>query len=88
MLIENMKSAQGNKVPNQFILTDRKGVQYFQSYESMIAVIKNDVITLDKTYWNYSVTTSKYRNIFTGLDTKQTKQGIKDGTIKLANLNK
>jgi hypothetical protein len=67
---------------------NNKGTQYFQSYESMIAMRKNGIIALDKTYWNYSVTTSKYRNMFTGLNTPDTKKAIKDGSIKLVDLNK
>ena len=45
-------------------------------------------ITLDDYYWNYSRTTSKYRNMFLNETTEETKRKIKDGTYKLANLNK
>ena len=36
MKVENMTSSQGNKVANQFLITDN-GDEYFQSYKSMIA---------------------------------------------------
>ena len=60
----------------------------FQSYDSNIAYRDYlSVLYLDKRYWDYSLTTSKYRNQFTGLTTAQTKAGIADGSIKLVNLN-
>ena len=42
MKVENFTSHAGNKVANQFIITDNDGicpVRYFQSYSSMIAKI-------------------------------------------------
>ena len=37
--------------------------------------------------WDYSKTTSKYRNIFLNMTTKETQEEIKNGNIKTANLN-
>lgn len=86
--VENMISHNGNKVPNQFIITDKKGNRYFQSYDTIIAKIdKKGSVTLDKEKWNYSSTTSKYRNLFLGEDTKETKEKIKNKIYKLKNLN-
>ena len=87
MKVYNMESSQGNKVPNQFII-EHKGKEYFQSYNSLIAVKENGKITLDEYYWNYSRTTSKYRNEFLNELTDDTRKKIKDGTYKLTNLNK
>ena len=44
MKAENMTSSSGNKVANQFVITDEKGAPYsqgvyFQSYKSIIAFI-------------------------------------------------
>ena len=50
MKVYNMESSQGNKVPNQFII-EHKGKEYFQSYNSLIAVKENGKITLDEYYW-------------------------------------
>lgn len=63
MKIENMKSTKGNKVANQFIL-EFGNYTAFQSYSTLIAVYdhKNDTLYLDEK--KYSVTTSKYTNIF------------------------
>lgn len=63
MKIENMISARGNYVPNQFKLYYNDYVA-FQSYETLISVydVKNDTMYTDKDF--YSTTTSKYRNLF------------------------
>ena len=83
----NMLSGNGNKVPNQFIISADDG-QYFQSYDTIIAFQVNDgTLTLDAGKWDYSVTTSKYRNRFTGLSSKETRQKLTAGEIKLADLN-
>ena len=77
----------GNPVANQFVITNN-GETFFQSYRSIIAKYgKDGKLVLDSYYWDYSRTTAKYRNQFTGLTTDETKKRIKDGTIKLANLN-
>ena len=92
MQVENMMSPKGNRVLNQFIIKD-KGKEYFQSYSSLIAIKDYTKtgkvrITLDNYYWNYSRTTSKYRNMFLNETTQETKKKIKEGIYKLANLNK
>ena len=65
MRVKNMESRNGNPMPNQFIVTDKKGT-WFQSYNSMIAFRAwlTGKITLDTNFWDYSTTTGKYRNIF------------------------
>lgn len=86
MKVSNIYSNSGNPIANQFEIVDGDK-RYFQSYDSIIAVIENLKVTLDEYYWNYSTTTGKYRNIFLGEDRKATEKKIKDGTYKLANLN-
>jgi len=77
----------GNPIANQFEIYTKKGV-YFQSYNTLIAFQPNKgKLKLDKDYWDYSRTTSKYRNKFTGLDTKETKKAIQEKEITLTNLN-
>jgi hypothetical protein len=90
--VKQLRSAtSGRDIPSQFIITteDRK---IFQSYDSIIAVKINmdnekDFIMLDKTYWDYSRTTGKYRNQFLGEDIKTTRKKIKSGEYRLADLN-
>ena len=86
MQVSNMYSNNGNKVANQFIITDG-AVDYFQSYDSMIVKRTEDKVYLDEHYWNYSVTTSRYRNMFLNETTKETQKKIKDGVYILTNLN-
>ena len=45
------------------------------------------VVYLDENKWNYSETTSIYRNQFLGETTKETEAKIKNGTYKLVDLN-
>lgn len=59
--VQNMLSRKGNKVANQFEIFGN-GYIVFQSYSTVIAVIKEQALYVDKAY--YSNTTSKYLNIF------------------------
>ncbi len=95
-----MKVEQFNGVKNQFIITDEgRGAlgnfikrQVFQSYNTRIAEIiqwpDETRITLDRDKWNYSKTTTKYRNQFLGETTKETERKIKSGEYILTDLNK
>ena len=86
--IENMTSPNGNPAPNQFVINTGDGVRWFRSYASNIARIDADRnVTLDATYWDYSATTSKYRNLFLGNNTATCKRLIKSGVYKLGDLN-
>ena len=86
--VKQLRSAtSGRDIPNQFIITD-KDRTIFQSYDSIIAIKWNDGdVFLDKTYWDYSRTTGKYRNQFLGEDIKTTRKKIKSGEYRLADLN-
>lgn len=79
-------SSNGNEVPNQFVIITDKG-RIFQSYSTVIAVTENGKTILDREKWNYSNTTSKYRNQFLGETTKQTEKKIAAGIYELADLN-
>ncbi len=100
--VSNMTSPKsGREVANQFVITQHgKGdfikKEVFQSYNSIIATRtawddgaegRGTDIVLDETYWNYSRTTSKYRNQFLNESTEETKKKINNGLYKLANLN-
>lgn len=88
MKVKNMTSNKGNKIANQFIIYDDNSNKYFQSYKSIIAKIVNNKIYLDKNFWDYSVTTGKYRNIFLNETKKETEKKIKSGEYILTNLNR
>ena len=88
MKVENMINNRNNVVKNQFKIYS-KNATYFQSYNSIIAVRnkKTDKITLDSYYWDYSVTTGKYRNAFLGENIYATRDKIEKGKYILKDLN-
>lgn len=75
-------------VKNQFEITTPDGI-FFQSYDSLIAFKPNNggKIQLDKTYWDYSKTTGKYRNQFLNENKKETERKIESGEYILTDLN-
>ena len=89
MYVSNMISNSGNKVANQFVITNDNSDAFFQSYSSIIARRINtcDVIELDVNKWDYSKTTSKYLARFLGVPNKEIKQKVKSGEYKLTDLN-
>ena len=95
MKVRNMRSKSGNPVANQFIITDREDdydIVVFQSYDSVIVRQHNRVdgstgTLLDEHYWDYSVTTSRYRNQFLGETKAETQKKIDSGEYILTNLN-
>lgn len=90
MKVSNMQSNKGNDVPNQFIINDSE-FTLFQSYDSVIVKTTFEdgkrVVYLDEYYWDYSVTTGKYRNQFLGETKKETQAKIDSGVYKLVDLN-
>ena len=88
MRVTNMTNSRGRKVANQFVI-ENGNVYTFQSYNSVIATVDfdNSIITLGGD-WNYSTTTSRYRNKFfetLGLDelsdTASVKEAIKNRAV-------
>ena len=61
--------------------------EVFQSYDTIIAVRTPGGIYLDKWKWDCSRITGKYRNMFLGIDKKETEARIKDGRFILKELN-
>lgn len=88
MKVENLTSPRsGREVANQFVITDDSNVRFFQSYRSIICKVTMGTTYLDERYWNYSVTTSKYRNQFLGESKAETQRKIDSGEYILTNLN-
>jgi len=89
MKVSNMVNSRGNTVPNQFIIENGNGHSVFQSYDSTIAIKQGPgyPVLLDESTWDYSRTTSKYRNQFLGVTTKETLAKIDSGEYQLTNLN-
>jgi len=90
MKVNNMTSQKGNLVPNQFIVHTPEAT-FFQSYNSLIVKTTFEdgqrVTYLDEYYWNYSRTTAKYRSMFLGENTSETRKKIEQGIYKLTDLN-
>lgn len=58
MRVQNLYSTSGSKVANQYNI-EHNGVDYFQSYDTVIARYKPYYLEVTEDY-NYSNTTSKY----------------------------
>jgi len=90
MKIQNMTSKCGREAPNQFIIFDSEAT-YFQSYDSIVVKTcfedSERKVYLDSNYWDYSVTTGKYRNQFLGETKAETLKKIKSGEYVLTDLN-
>lgn len=86
MKVKNMIGNSGIPVKNQFIITDN-GSTVFQSYQTTIVKIENGQVYLDVNSWDYSTTTSKYRNLFLGEKKAETLKKIESGEYKLMDLN-
>ena len=88
MKVTNITNSRGRKVPNQFII-ENGNIYTFQSYNSVIATVDFDNSTITIGYnWDYSTTTSRYRNaFFEGLgldelsDTASVREAIKNGSV-------
>lgn len=63
---------------NHFII-EAEGRTIFQSYKSVIAIRFRDGRIVLGPNWNYSKTTSKYRNLFLGEDITETRKKIDSG---------
>jgi len=86
MIVRNLRSSKGNKVPNQFVIATENKI-FFQSYNFIIAMVQGGVIYLDPVYYNYSKTTSKYLYMFLNMTKKEMQDKLKSGEIQFKNLN-
>lgn len=81
----------GRPVANQFIIDAGASGKYFQSYQTVIANVKNGVVTFDND-WQYSRTTSKYLHQFLlgegiSLTTNEKRAKVESREILVVNLN-
>ena len=77
-----------NPIKNQVNINIVGHGTYFVSYGKTIAFVDTkDRIFLDKNYYDYSHTTSKWRNYFLGETADEVKEKIKSGEYILKNLN-
>ena len=85
-VIKNIKVHNINNRPNQFLISTPYA-DYFQSYDSVIAMRTEKKIYLDVNYWDYSTTTGKYRNIFLNENKSLTLKKINANIYSLVDLN-
>lgn len=87
MKVANLTIKSGRKVENQFTLEDDNGREYFQSYDSIIAMRYKGVITIDPDYIGYSKTTSKW--LYHWLDTCHIafNSDLREGKFRMEYLN-
>ena len=93
--VKNITNANGNKVANQFEIVDTDNSTMFQSYNSLIAMVRDSDsrVYLDEYYWDYSRTTMRHLYNFLSkwgydLNKKKVLELIEDGVFTLTNLNK
>lgn len=80
--VSNLTSPRSYRpVANQYNLTMENG-RAFQSYDSLIAVRYKGKLYLTNRH-DYSNTTSKYATEWTGLTTKERREGLKNGVFVL-----
>lgn len=80
--VSNLPSPRtGNPIPNQFNLACENG-RAFQSYDSLIAIRVGGTLYLTDRH-DFSNTTSKYATSWTGLTTKERREGLKNGVFVL-----
>jgi hypothetical protein len=84
-----LRTRGGHPAPDQLEITLEDGSRLFTSYTRKVALVTAEGQTwLDSCYWNYSRTTSRYRNEFLGLSTPEIMRGLESGALKLTNLNR
>lgn len=77
----------GREVANQYVINTPDG-DYFQSYDSIIAFRDHTGrITLDRTYWDYSRTTSKHLAQFLGMSCDNVRKAVKAEDFVLVDFN-
>jgi len=86
MRVTQLINRKGNPAANQFVINDGNKT-IFQSYETKIAEIENNKITIDTNAMGYSNTTSKHLYIFLDMNRKEIERDIKEGIIDVKDLN-
>jgi hypothetical protein len=93
--VRNIINANGRPTANQFEIVDVDNATFFQSYNTLIAEVRDSdgQVYLDEYYWDYSRTTMRHLYNFLrqwgydDLDSKIVRKYIKNGKFKTTNLN-
>ena len=87
MKARHLETRSGNPAVNQLLIIDDDGVQWFQSYKSIIGKAGWGLVTLDPDYMNYSRTTSRYLYQWLNVNSREFTANLKDGVYVLKPLN-
>lgn len=82
-----MRLLNKNSTGNYQKYTDDNGNQWCKSYSVWVARKGNGEVVIDERYYKYSVTTSRHIGMFLNESSATIGKLVKDGTIKLVNLN-
>lgn len=78
----NLLTKFGNPSPNAVVALE-DDLLVLRHYGTRVAAKDLQGRLILFTAWDYSTTTAQYRNQFTGLDLRQTRKGLANGTITL-----
>lgn len=84
-IIEQMETIHHGGRHHFIITVENK--RYFQSYGSLIAVVNNGKVTLNRYLWNYSKTTVAYLNRFLGITNKESLEKRSSGEYKFRKMD-
>ena len=82
-----MKLLEKNSTGSYHAYEDDNGNRWCRSYSVLVARKGNGEVVIDEKYYKYSVTTSRHIGMFLNESSATIGKLVKDGTIKLVNLN-
>lgn len=85
-MVSQLINKNGNAVKNQFVI-NKNGMIIFQSYESIIAVKKENDIFLNDEKFNYSNTTKRSLLSFLDIENNDFKNNLKNNKYKIISEN-
>ena len=82
-----MRLLDKNSTGSYHTYKDDNGYRWCKSYSVWVARKGNGEVVIDEKYYKHSVTTSKHIGMFLNESSATIGKLVKDGTIKLVNLN-
>jgi hypothetical protein len=76
-----------NSTGSYRVYNDENNIEWCKSYSVWVARKGNGEVVIDEKYYKYSVTTSRHIGMFLNESSVTIGKLVKDGTIKLVNLN-
>ncbi len=82
-----MRLLEKNSTGSYHVYNDENNIEWCKSYSVWVARKGNGEVVIDEKYYKYSRTTSKHIGMFLNESSSTIGKLVKDGTIKLVNLN-